>query len=152
MESPVIDGGRQRAEGVAILLGLCSLGLGLAEYFAPRRVARLAGVRQPDARSDRIIRSIATRELSHGLAILGQPAQPAGVWARAGGEMVDLYTLGKVGQSYDVNRAAAAVAAAMLLGAAAIDVLVARRLQGAQTASGERNFNELVKRETADRG
>jgi hypothetical protein len=120
------------AERLAIGLAVFSVALGLAEYFAPRRIARLAGVRRPDARSDEVMRSLGTREVSHGLAILGQPAHPAGLWARAGGDLVDLYTLRKAGRSYELNRAAAATAAAVLLGSAAIDVYVARRLQHAQ--------------------
>lgn len=130
---------RRRAEGMAIALAIFSVGLGLAEHFAPRRVARAAGVRRPDVRSDRIIRSLATRELSHGLAILGQPAQPAGVWARLGGDLVDLYTLGKAGRSYELNRAVAATAAAVLVGAAAIDLYVARRLQRAKGSAAAGN-------------
>ena len=99
-------------------------------------------MRRPDARTDRVIRSLATRELSHGLAILGEPSKPAGLWARAGGDLVDLYTLGKAGRSYELNRAMAATAAALLLGAAVIDLFVARRLQhsqqGAAAAGGGR--------------
>src|SRR3954463_3788576 len=74
------------AEQVARGLGWFSIGLGLAEFLAPRAIARISGVR----RNTTLIRLLGLREIAHGVAIFvqdsktGKPAEA--VWARVGGD------------------------------------------------------------------
>jgi uncharacterized membrane protein len=117
-----------RVERLAMALGLFSIGLGVAEIVAPRRVARLAGLPQPDDRSDRVLRVFGAREIASGLAILAQPSAPGPVWARVAGDMLDLYALRAASGERGVTSSMPAMSAAGLLGVTALDVYVAKRL------------------------
>ena len=75
------------AERLAVGLGLFSIGLGLAELFAPRSVARAIGM--PDA-SEGILQTLGAREIANGVAILAQPDNPAWLWSRVGGDGIAL--------------------------------------------------------------
>lgn len=71
-------------------LGWFSVGLGLAEIFAPRELARLIGVRNRPA----VFMALGARELLNGVGILAQN-QPAGwLWSRVAGDIMDLSLLG----------------------------------------------------------
>src|SRR5690242_18053976 len=74
-------------------LGWFSIGLGLAEVIAPKQVGRQIGVKGRYA----WIRSMGLREIAAGLGILSQ-RRPKGLadwmWARVGGDAVDLALLG----------------------------------------------------------
>ena len=74
----------------ALGLGLFSIGLGLAEIFMPREVARLIGVRNRPA----VFMALGARELLSGVGILAQ-RRPAGwLWSRVAGDVMDLSLLG----------------------------------------------------------
>src|SRR4051812_35192963 len=63
--------GRVGEERLARALGWFSIGLGLAEIAAPRRVAQLIGV--PDNRSTRpVLQAVGLREITTGIGILGR--------------------------------------------------------------------------------
>ena len=85
-------------------------------------------VRAPDTRADAAIRALGAREVAHGVSILARPAAAPAVWARVGGDIIDLYALGAAARWSGVNRGAATVSAAALLGATAMDLFVAGRL------------------------
>ena len=78
-------------EKLAAGLGWFSLGLGLYEAVTPGHLARVLGMEGHKG----LLRLYGFREISVGLAILSEP-QPSAVWlwARAGGDALDLATLG----------------------------------------------------------
>jgi uncharacterized membrane protein len=105
-------------------LGVFSLGLGLAEALAPGQLARLIGL--PDGR--RVLRTFGFREMASGAGILTQ-RRPAGwMWARVGGDALDLAMLGAALVAPGARRGRIALAAGAVAGVAALDVLCARQL------------------------
>ena len=121
--------GRERAaaERRARGLGWFSLGLGLAQIAAPRAVARLIGVRDDDENRNAMF-AIGLREITSGVGILTQPAQPAWTWSRVGGDVMDVALLGRAFRSEDTDRTRAGVATAAVLGVTLLDVLTSQQL------------------------
>jgi uncharacterized membrane protein len=119
--------GNGGGEGLAEALGWFSIGLGLAELLAPRRVAHLIGINDGDARATLL--AVGLREIASGIGILTQPRSAGWLWARAGGDVMDLALLGSALNSNrnDPNRIAGAITVAV--GAAALDVYAGQRLQ-----------------------
>ena len=71
-------------------LAFFSIGLGLAELLAPRRVARLIGI---DEEHERTLQLLGLREIASGLGIMqGKPAYF--LWSRVAGDIMDLTLLG----------------------------------------------------------
>jgi hypothetical protein len=64
-----------------------SIGLGLAELLAPRKVAELIGVRSGD--HDNLIRLMGIREITSGLGIM-QGSPKLFLWSRVAGDLMDL--------------------------------------------------------------
>ena len=118
---------RGRAEQLAMGLGWFSIGLGLAELLAPRRLARTIGM--PDA-GDATLRAFGAREIGNGLAILTQPDRAHWLWARTGGDAIDMSYLmsGMRSEGSDQRRLVIAIGA--VLGVTALDLLGARQLSG----------------------
>jgi hypothetical protein len=106
-------------------LGLFSIGLGLLELAAPRRVARWMGVDGSTARTT--IRLFGARELLAGAALLRGPAVSTNVWNRVIGDGIDLAALGLAFARSD-RRPAVAGALAFVGAATLADAAVARRL------------------------
>lgn len=113
--------------GMAKALGWFSLALGIAELAAPRRVARLIGVEDGDD-NRRLLQALGLRELATGVAILAQPDHPRWIWARVGGDMVDLALLGSARKSNRSEPGRVTAATAAVLGVTALDALTAQRL------------------------
>jgi hypothetical protein len=108
---------------VALPLAAFSIGLGLAELFAPDRVGRAAGI---DGRRG-LIRAYGARELMAGGLILAAPMSPTPLWMRVGGDLLDLLTLAPYTKQannpgYRKSLGAAALVAAVTL----IDVAATR--------------------------
>jgi len=112
---------------LARFLGYFSIGLGLAEAFAPRSMAQLTGVRQ-----EGLLQFYGAREAACGVAILNRSRPTEWLWARVAGDVLDLATLGA--NFADANRAergrlwASAIAVA---GVTALDILCASQLTAA---------------------
>ena len=108
-------------------LGWFSIGLGLAECAAPRRMARLIGV-EDDDRNRNTLFAYGVREIASGLGILlgDRPAVP--VWARVGGDVMDLAFLGNALRSDESETGRVAAATAAVLGVLVLDVLTGRSL------------------------
>jgi len=114
------------AQRLAHGLAWFSISLGLAEMLAPRLISRLVG---GNGKYANLIRLYGMRELVSGLMIFGQGNRPAAaVWARVAGDAVDIATLAAAGASPRTSRSGVAVAAAGVLGVAALDVYCAREL------------------------
>ncbi|MBD0315223.1 MAG: SRPBCC family protein [Nitrospiraceae bacterium] len=106
-------------------LGWFSIGLGLLELAAPRRLARSIGV--DDHRL--LVRSLGMREIISGVGILTQ-RQPAGwMWSRVAGDAMDLALLGAAFRVPGAGRRSrVALATAAVAGVTLADLFVSRRL------------------------
>lgn len=116
-------------------LGWLSLGLGLTQLAAPRGVARLIGLRGDDEDRKAMI-AIGMRELASGIGILAQNRPAPAVWARVGGDVMDLALLGRALNSQRTDRNRVAVATVAVAGVTVLDVLVGQRL-GRQANGGK---------------
>jgi uncharacterized membrane protein len=127
--------GRVTPEGLARGLGWFSIGLGLTEVLAPRAVARIAGARRGNTA---LVRLLGLREIAHGVAIFAQGRRPAAaLWARVGGDVLDLAVLAGVFATPGTSKGRTAFATANVLGVAALDVLGAQLLsEGAAATAG----------------
>src|SRR5690349_232106 len=82
----------QTENRIANGLGWFSIGLGLAELVAPQACAKLIGV--PDeGRSKTVLRVYGIREVAAGVGILLQDNPCQWLWARVGGDLLDLSAL-----------------------------------------------------------
>lgn len=107
------------AQSLARGLAFFSFGLGLAEVVAPRQLARAIGV---DEDYENLIRFLGLREIGSGLGIL-QGNAAGFVWARVGGDAIDLGLLAAALRSRgtDPNRTYGAIAA--VAGVTALDIV-----------------------------
>ncbi len=103
-------------------LGWLSIGLGLAELLAPRAMARATGLLGQEA----LLRAYGLREIATGVGILASRHPRRWLWARVGGDALDLATLAASGQAGRVSTASAIAAVA---GVAVADVGCARALE-----------------------
>ena len=104
-------------------LGLFSIALGVTELFASRRIARTLEAEGHEG----LIKGYGVREVVAGLGLLNAPAHGTGVWNRVAGDAMDLAALSAAARNAPRNRAVWG-AIAFVLGAAALDVFVARGL------------------------
>lgn len=81
--------GATAPQKMARALGWFSIGLGIAELVAPKMVSRLCGIRISDA----LVRSYGVREIITGIGILRSRDARPWLWARVGGDLVDMGTL-----------------------------------------------------------
>jgi hypothetical protein len=106
-------------------LALFSLGLGLAEALIPGTMAKMIGVDQDQSTA---IRALGLREIGHGMSIMMSQKPTAQVWARVGGDALDLAYLGYQAKDDNTNKTRLAIAAGAILGATALDVMCAKML------------------------
>jgi uncharacterized membrane protein len=111
-------------ERLARALGWLSIGLGLAEVAAPRRIARLIGAPEHPT----LLRAFGLRELASGIGILSQRRPRGAMWSRVAGDALDLSALGAAfgSRRADTRRLAAATAA--VAGVTALDAYTAARI------------------------
>jgi len=129
----------RKAPGDALskALGLFSLGLGLAQIAAPRRMVNAIGVEDTDRNRDTML-ALGLREFTSGLGILG-PGDTAGwLQARVGGDIMDLALLLGAFRSDDQDRRKLNLAIAAVAGALALDVVAARRARERVPEDGDR--------------
>lgn len=113
-------------------LGWFSIGLGVAQLVAPRRLGRSIGV----GNHDMIMRMCAAREIACGIGLLASQRQrPIWLWSRVIGDVADLALLGSsfASKNRQAARLRIAAAAAAVAGVTAADLLSARQ------ATRERN-------------
>lgn len=109
-------------------LGWFSIGLGLFELLATRRVARATGLQGHEG----LVRACGLRELASGVAILSsqRPGPNASaVGARAVGDALDLSLLGAAAVRSKGSRARPVAAMAAVAGVAALDLACAQALR-----------------------
>ena len=119
-------------------LGWFSLGLGFVEIAAPGRMARGLGLPVSPA----LIGLFGMREVGAGLAVLTYPGSPGPVWARVGGDVLDLAVLA-LHRGGRQQRERAMLVTAAVIGVTVLDILCAaaltrRQQQAMQTAQRTR--------------
>jgi len=114
---------RRMTRDLARGLGWLSIGVGMAELLAPRAVARATGMRR---RNERLLRTYGVREIAAGIGLLTAKDPAPWLWARVGGDALDLATLAARGRPREASTAGAlaAVAAVTL-----VDIAAARLVQ-----------------------
>jgi uncharacterized membrane protein len=116
--------GRVKEEQLARGLGWFSLGLGLAQILAPRSLGRTIGVGEHPT----LMRLIGLRELACGVGILTQKNPSDWLWARVGGDLMDVALLGIAFTSEDSKPSRIAAATAVVAGVARIDMSCSQQL------------------------
>jgi hypothetical protein len=102
-------------------LAFFGVGLGLAELLAPRRLARTIGVKADHAL---MIRLLGLRELGAGLGLM-QGSAATFLWARVGGDAIDLGLLAAALRSRRNERNRVITAIAAVAGVTVLDVVAA---------------------------
>jgi len=100
-------------------LGWFSIGLGLAEVFAPGPLGKLIGVRN----NHTLMRVLGLREIASGLGILTREKPAYWLWARVGGDVMDLALLGAALTTKGSEPLRVASAAAAVAGVTALDIV-----------------------------
>lgn len=134
---------------LAAPLGWFSIGLGMTELFAARRIAAAHGSAQAQA----LVRGFGVREVAAGIGILAAPRSSAGLWARAAGDVLDIGAAGMaVAKAKGNARKLAIGTLAFVGGALVLDVLVARAV-AAENARDEKEPEPApARRRTSARG
>jgi uncharacterized membrane protein len=121
---------------VTNFLGWFSIGLGLAEVFAPQAVARLIGVDEEEHTT--LLRAYGVRELAAGFGILTRPKPTYWMWNRVLGDGVDLTSIGRAMQNERNDKAKLRRAALAVAGVTALDIMSSVRLTSeASPAAGK---------------
>lgn len=133
------EGRRMNGDAVARGLGWFSIALGLGGLCAPRMVGQAIGVGS-DRMAVNILRAVGLREIATGAAILASPNPTAAVWARVGGDAMDLALLGWALSSDETSRERAAGATALVAGITALDAWCGQHLQWHRDLAQPRGF------------
>jgi uncharacterized membrane protein len=126
------DGSEER---LARALGWFSLGLGLIQIAAPRRVARMIGAHDDDRNRNTIL-GIGVRELTSGIGILRREQPTPWLWSRVGGDMMDLALLGRALNADGHERDRLTKATAAVAGVTALDLFASRRMSQRSSMTG----------------
>ena len=110
--------------GLSRFLGWFSIGLGLLEILGGRTLAQRLGM----TGRAKLIRGYGMREVANGVAILASPTSAPLLWARVGGDALDLATLVGTPSFGRRERTNVKLAVAAVAGIALLDILVATRL------------------------
>ncbi|MBC8089000.1 MAG: SRPBCC family protein [Phycisphaerae bacterium] len=121
-------GQRDRSSIVGTALGAFSIGLGIAQIVAPRKFARMVGIK-PNAFSSTAIRLCGMREIGAGIGMVFQPQRPEWAWARVAGDLVDVAALTRSSRNTRNNKGRLVVAAASALAITGLDIARASQLR-----------------------
>lgn len=102
-------------------LGWFSLGLGLTELLAPRRITQALGMEGKEA----LVRAYGAREIGSGILSLSIDKK-LGLWSRVAGDGLDIATVMTALRPDNPKRDNAVVALALLLGITAVDLIDAQ--------------------------
>ncbi len=109
------------SETIARGLGWFSIGLGLLEVAAPRRLCETLGLE----RQSGLLQAHGVREILAGLGILAAERPATWLWARVAGDALDLATLAPGLRESNRQRSIAAAAAAAVAGITLLDIYCA---------------------------
>ena len=110
--------GRRKKSNVARGLGWFSIGLGLAEIIAGRRLAKSLGLEHRTG----LLRLFGLREIMSGVLVLTGRNTAPWLWLRVAGDMLDLGVLATALSPNNPKRNIAKLATASVLGVTALDV------------------------------
>jgi uncharacterized membrane protein len=140
------DPGRTEGSDALIRgLGWFSVALGAAEMVAPEAVGKLAGLRA--VRDPAVIRMFGLREMVAGLGILTSSRPGPWMWARVGGDVLDLATLGAAARG-DVDRGRFTASVLAVAGVTALDIYAARQSQPPSRTDGLTPPGQIEVRQT----
>jgi hypothetical protein len=122
---------REGAETLARGLGWFSIALGTAEVLAPGALARALGMPHKEG----LIRAYGVREIASGVAILQSEDPTPWVWARVGGDALDIATLSQGLDADNPRKGNVEIALAAVAGVAVLDVLCGRKLRSNGTST-----------------
>jgi hypothetical protein len=122
-EAPSLIGGISD-ESLATCLGWFSIGLGVAEVFAPRALGRLIGA----GSFSRLLPLFGVREIASGIGILSNDRPAGWLWSRVAGDAMDLAFLAAAHTAPGADSERLRVAALAVAGVTALDVLNSARL------------------------
>ncbi|MES2353494.1 MAG: SRPBCC family protein [Pseudomonadota bacterium] len=105
-------------------LGWLSIGLGLAQLVAPRKLGNAIGVNNHKT----LMRMVGLREIASGVGILINQKPSNWLWSRIGGDMMDLALLGMALRSHENSRGKVAGAAFAVAGVTALDLICTQRV------------------------
>jgi len=137
-------GSDETARRLAMGLGWFSIGLGIAEVAAPRKMAQLIGVREND-RARNVFRTYGAREIANGVGILQSRSDPEWLWGRVGGDVLDLAALVRALAHQRAERRKVLGAIGTVAGVTALDLWTAQRLSRA--GGREAGFRARVTRD-----
>ena len=112
------------ADALARGMGWFSIGLGVAEIVAGRRIARWLGMEEHTT----LIRAYGVREIGAGMGLLALGDPKPWMWGRIAGDALDLGTLAAGLGRDNPRRDNVGIALAAVLGATALDVACTRML------------------------
>ncbi len=113
-------------------LGWFSIGLGLVEFFAPKRVAEPLGMPNRET----LVQTYGLREMIAGLGILLSRRPAPWLWARAAGDVLDMATVApRMTSSNRRVQQASSLAALAVAAVGVLDVYFASRLSVRGTAA-----------------
>lgn len=113
-------------DAVTNFLGWFSIGLGIAEVFAPGAVARLIGLNERE--HTRLLRAYGVREIAAGVGILTRPKPTYWMWNRVVGDTIDLASLRRAMGDENNDKSKLTMAALAVAGVTALDILSSMRL------------------------
>lgn len=114
---------------LARALGWFSIGLGVLELVAARRVGRAVGL----GRRAGLVRAYGAREIATGIGLLSAAKPAPWLWGRVAGDALDLATLGAAAAA-GPRRGRALLASAAVAGVTAVDLLCTRAAGDAEPA------------------
>lgn len=116
----------EAAEEVGYGLGWFSIGLGLAELFGARPLARALGMEGRET----VLEAYGLREIVTGIGILSSENPGPWLWGRVAGDGLDIATLMAGLHEDNPRRENVAIALAAVAGVTVLDVLAAQALTG----------------------
>lgn len=112
-----------RADRIARGLGWFSIGLGLFELCAPRKLTETLGMQGKET----FVRLCGMREIGAGIGALSDNPTPA-IWSRVGGDGLDLAALAMAYRGDNPQKHNVCLAMGFVLGATALDLCCAKSL------------------------
>jgi uncharacterized membrane protein len=123
------------ATGPAWTLGALSASLGIAALTQPRPLAEAMGLK-PDAATTSALRAVGVRELVAAGGLLMRRHPERWLWARVGGDLIDLALLASGARTRGARAPRIPVAGAVLATVTAVDLLAALRVRRSNGVTG----------------
>lgn len=113
-------------------LGWFSIGLGLVELLAPRKVTEALGAEG----NENVVRAMGARELMHGVLCLSIERK-YGAWTRVAGDVADLAALASLYNDDNPKKGNVAMAITAVLGCTIADLVAAQGMSSLHKRRGE---------------